>query len=105
MRLRFPEALDKRHPAYHFESLDFVAENRKLNAYYAEFEAVERANAHKHQHDGVEFLYVISGKLAMQVGDDESELTQGRCGLFRLDGSALVSQNRITPDRRAGRGD
>jgi transcriptional regulator with XRE-family HTH domain len=32
-RLRFPKESDSRRPAYHFESLDFLAENRKLNAY------------------------------------------------------------------------
>ncbi len=74
-RLRFPEAPDTRDPAYHFESLDFTAENRKLNAYYAEFEAAERVR--KHQHDGVEFLYVMSGKLGLQVGGDEPELSEG----------------------------
>ena len=76
-RLRFPEASDRQHPAYHFESLDFLAENRKLNAYYAEFEAVERSQARRHQHAGVEFLYVISGKLALQIGEDRPELAEG----------------------------
>jgi transcriptional regulator with XRE-family HTH domain len=76
-RLRFPEAPGIRHPSYHFESLDFPAENRKLNAYYAEFEAVERSHVRKHQHAGIEFLYVISGKLALQIGEDEPELAEG----------------------------
>lgn len=76
-RLRFPEAPDRRHPAYHFESLDFLAENRKLNAYYAEFEAAERSHVRTHQHTGVEFLYVISGKLALQIGEEEPELAEG----------------------------
>jgi transcriptional regulator with XRE-family HTH domain len=76
-RLRFPEALDRRHPAYHFESLDFLAENRKLNAYYAEFEAADRSHASRHQHAGVEFLYVISGKLAIEIGENERELAEG----------------------------
>ncbi|MBV8832582.1 MAG: helix-turn-helix transcriptional regulator [Acidobacteriaceae bacterium] len=77
VRLRFPEAADKRHPAYHFESLDFAAENRKLNAYYAEFEAVETSHLRKHEHPGIEFLFLISGKLVLQVGDDEPELAEG----------------------------
>jgi transcriptional regulator with XRE-family HTH domain len=76
-RLRFPEKPDTRHPAYYFESLDFLAENRKLNAYYAEFEAAEKSHMHKHQHAGVEFLYLISGKLALQIGDNEPELAEG----------------------------
>ena len=76
-RLRFPEASDKRHPTYFFESLDFLAENRKLNAYYAEFEAADRSHASRHEHLGVEFLYVISGKLAIEIGEDEPELAEG----------------------------
>lgn len=77
VRLRFPQAPDMRHPAYNFESLDFAAENRKLNAYYAEFEAVEPSQLRKHAHPGIEFLYLISGKLALQVGEDEPELAEG----------------------------
>jgi transcriptional regulator with XRE-family HTH domain len=76
-RLRFPEVPDRRNPAYHFESLDFLAENRKLNAYYAEFEAAEISHGREHQHPGVEFIYVISGKLGLQIGDDEPELAEG----------------------------
>lgn len=76
-RLRFPEAPEIRHPAYLFESLDFPAENRKLNAYYAEFEAPERSHARKHEHTGVEFLYVISGKLTLEIGEHAPELMEG----------------------------
>ncbi len=76
-RLRFPEAPDRRHPAYHFECLDFLAENRKMNAYYAEFEeAAEGSRARTHQHAGVEFLYVITGKLGLQIGAEEPELAE-----------------------------
>ena len=77
VRLSFPETPEKRHPAYYFESLDFAAENRRLNAYYAEFEAVEPSLLRKHEHPGIEFLYVISGKLALQVGEEEPELGEG----------------------------
>ena len=76
-RLRFPEAPDRRHPAYHFESLDFLAENRKLNAYYSEFDALEGSQARLHQHAGIEFLYVMSGRLALSIGGDEPELGEG----------------------------
>jgi quercetin dioxygenase-like cupin family protein len=58
-------------------TLDFLAENRKLNAYYAEFEAAERSHASHHEHAGVEFLYVISGKLAIKIGEDEKKLAEG----------------------------
>ena len=75
-RLRFPETPGVRHPTYYFESLDFLADNRKLNAYYAEFEAAERSHVRKHEHVGIEFLYVISGKLGLQIGEDELELAE-----------------------------
>ena len=58
-------------------SLDFRAENRKLNAYYAEFENVEASQVRRHEHAGVEFLYVVSGKLALRVGEDEHVLAEG----------------------------
>jgi quercetin dioxygenase-like cupin family protein len=98
-RLRFPEESDSRHPAYHFESLDFLAENRKLNAYYAEFEAAERSNARRHKHAGVEFLYVVSGKLALQIGEDEVELAEGDAIYFESSvphGYSKVGSRRTT---------
>ena len=76
-RLRFPDLADKRNPSYHFESLDFLAENREMNAYYAEFVSTGSLPVRKHEHAGVEFLYLISGKLAMQVGDHQAELAEG----------------------------
>lgn len=33
--------------------------------------------ARRHHHPGAEFLYVVSGKLAVMVGDDEHELAAG----------------------------
>src|SRR5512145_1155854 len=37
-RRRFPESPDTKEPAYFFESLDYEAVERKLNAYYVEFQ-------------------------------------------------------------------
>ena len=39
-RVRFPERPGSGEIAYHFESLDFKANERKLNAFLAEFEQV-----------------------------------------------------------------
>ena len=36
-RLRFPERPGARDPAFYFESLDYAAVERRLNAYFAEF--------------------------------------------------------------------
>lgn len=96
-RLRFPEKPDTRHPQYHFESLDFPAENRKLNAYYADFEAAERSHVRKHEHPGVEFLYIMSGKLALQIGEDELELAEGDAIYFE---SAIPHAYRKVGSRR-----
>jgi transcriptional regulator with XRE-family HTH domain len=75
-RLRFPDAADAKQPSYHFESLDFPVAGRKLDAYYAEFETADPAHARPHQHDGVEFLYVLQGKLLLTVGKDDYELAE-----------------------------
>ena len=49
-RQRFPESPGAKDPSYHFESLDFPAKDRRLNAYYAEFHPVAREKIRLHQH-------------------------------------------------------
>ena len=63
--------------SYFFESLDFTASERKLNAYHAEFQAVAAEDAVPHVHEGVEFLHVLSGRLAIAIGRAEHELDEG----------------------------
>jgi transcriptional regulator with XRE-family HTH domain len=70
-RLRFPEKAGGKGPAYEFESLDFPAVQRRLNSYFAEFFAAAPEKLRRHQHPGAEFLYVVSGTLHLQIGDDE----------------------------------
>ena len=69
-RLRFPETPGRSTIAYQFESLDFKATDRRLNAFYAEFEAVHAEKRKFHQHAGVELLYLISGTLELTIGSD-----------------------------------
>lgn len=76
-RLRFPDNPDAAQAAYYFESLDFPVPNRPLNSYLAEFEAGNEARARTHEHPGIEFLYVVSGKLELIVGDAAHELAEG----------------------------
>lgn len=76
-RLRFPEIPARSPIAYHFESLDFKANDRKLNAFYADFEPILPEKLRLHQHAGVEFLYLISGKLELTIGADTHELETG----------------------------
>jgi len=76
-RLRFPESPDAARPAYYFESLDFPVPGRALNSYLAEFEPVEAEHSRLHEHPGIEFLYVLSGRLELRVGEDKHELAEG----------------------------
>ena len=76
-RLRFPERPGGGEVAYHFESLDFKATERKLNAFLAEFQQVAADKVRMHQHPGVEFLYMIRGKLDLTIGSDTHTLDAG----------------------------
>jgi transcriptional regulator with XRE-family HTH domain len=73
-RLRFPEQPNARDVAYEFESLDFPAVQRLLNSYFAEFQPVAVAKLRRHQHSGAELVYLLSGQLAIHIGDDEHVL-------------------------------
>jgi transcriptional regulator with XRE-family HTH domain len=70
-RLRFAEKAGGRDPAFQFESLDYTAVERRLNAYLAEFPQTAPERVRVHRHDGGEFIYVLRGALAVRIGDDE----------------------------------
>jgi transcriptional regulator with XRE-family HTH domain len=76
-RLRFREKSDARDVSYEFESLDFPAVERKMNAYLAEFTEIAANKARRHTHPGGEFLYVLRGTLEMHIGDEVHELHGG----------------------------
>jgi transcriptional regulator with XRE-family HTH domain len=76
-RLRFPEAPGLETVAFEFESLDFSATDRKFNAYLADFRNVPAEKLRLHQHTGVEFIYVLKGRLALKVGTGEEVLETG----------------------------
>jgi transcriptional regulator with XRE-family HTH domain len=76
-RLRFPERPGGGEVSYWFESLDFAANERRLNAFLAEFEEVAAGKQRLHQHDGVEFLYLIRGKIDLVIGSDTHTLDTG----------------------------
>jgi hypothetical protein len=52
-RLRFPEAPGLREAAFDFESLDFLATDKKFNAYFADFKSIPEDKVRHHQHSGV----------------------------------------------------
>jgi transcriptional regulator with XRE-family HTH domain len=66
-RKRFPERPDTRDISFYFESLDFAALERKLNAYHADFQPLLPGKARTHQHPGAEFLSVLRGKLELNI--------------------------------------
>ncbi len=76
-RLRFPERPGRGQVSYWFESLDFAANGRKLNAFLAEFQPAAIDKQRLHQHAGVEFLYLIRGKLELVIGSDTYTLDTG----------------------------
>ncbi len=76
-RIRFPERPGGSEVSYWFDSLDFAANERKLNAFLAEFQPVASDKLRLHQHPGVEFLYMISGKLELVIGSDTHTLEAG----------------------------
>jgi transcriptional regulator with XRE-family HTH domain len=86
-RQRFPERPGGKDVSFFFESLDFTAVERRLNAYFAEFEPVPAEKARPHQHAGVEFLYVLKGRLALCVAGED----------YLLDGGDSVYFNSTRP--------
>ncbi len=76
-RQRFPDKPATNDISYFFESLDFAATERKLNAYYADFQPIAPEKARVHFHPGIEFLYLISGELALKIGTEEYQLQEG----------------------------
>ena len=93
-RKRFPERPDGRDISFYFESLDFAAVERKLNAYYAEFQPLQPGKARLHHHAGAEFLSVLRGKLELHIGTEDHVLESGDSIYF--DSSLPHSYRRIS---------
>jgi len=93
-RKRFPERPDGRDISFYFESLDFAAVERKLNAYFAEFQPLQPGKARLHHHSGVEFLSVLRGKLELHIGTEEHILESGDSIYF--DSSLPHSYRRVS---------
>ena len=76
-RIKFPADAKPRDAAYDFESLNFRATERKLNAFLAHFHDLSPAKIAPHYHAGVEFLYVIDGELEISIGTEIYRLSKG----------------------------
>lgn len=76
-RQRFPERPGTPDVSYHFEALDYPANSRKLNSYYADFQRIPREKLKPHSHAGVELVYVMSGSLVITIGSERQSLAAG----------------------------
>jgi len=94
-RVRLPESVKGGEASYEFESLDFRANDRKLNAYIAFFREGDPRKAKPHAHPGVELVYVVRGRLVIRILDEDRLLDSGDSIYF--DSTAPHSY------RRAGR--
>ena len=83
-RLRLPDRPSEETPCYLFESLNFPATDRKMGAYLAEFPCYSRPSK-PHQHAGSEFIYVLKGRLLVNVGGDDTALAEGDAMQFDSD--------------------
>lgn len=80
-RLRLPDRRNAEPPSYFFESLDFPVTDRKMEGYYAEFPAHSKPSD-PHRHDGAELIYVLKGRLAVNVGGKDNILDEGDAMYF-----------------------
>ena len=76
-RVRLPERPGTGSVAYRFESLDYPATERRFNSYYAEFLPVAPDDLRPHAHPGVEFIYVLAGRLSVHIDGVEHALEAG----------------------------
>jgi transcriptional regulator with XRE-family HTH domain len=76
-RVRLPEKMAEQDPAYLFECLTYAAVEPRVNAFLAEFPRRHSGKPDTHLHPGFEFLYVLKGRLALRVGNEEQMLEAG----------------------------
>ena len=76
-RLRFPDRADSPTPGYFFEVLTFGATEKSMSAYLAEFPLHDGKEARPHFHSGAEFIYVLSGELAISYQGEDHLLEAG----------------------------
>jgi len=73
-RVRFPERPGIQDIPYYFECLDYKTNERKLNAFVAEFQEIPPEKLRPHQHPGVELLYLLKGSITLKIGSEEFQL-------------------------------
>ena len=73
----FPSDPKSTSTSWSFESLDFRANERKLNGFLAHFHPLPEQKPTPHFHPGVELLYLIEGELEMTIGVEQFQLSAG----------------------------
>src|SRR3954447_26490964 len=76
-RIRFPEAPENPLPLYYFEVLAYGTTDKMISAYLADFPVTPAAGVREHQHEGSEFVHVLSGTLAINYQSNEHILEAG----------------------------
>jgi len=94
-RIRFPERPGIQEVQYFFECLDYRSTERKLSAFFADFQEPPSEKTKPHQHAGVEFLFVIKGSLTIKIGAEEHQLEAEDAIYF--DSAVLHSYRRRGP--------
>lgn len=79
-RIRLPDRPSDT-PAYYFESLDFPATGRRMEAYLADFPAGAPRSL-PHEHSGAEFVFVLTGRLTIDLADMPVVLDAGDAAYF-----------------------
>jgi len=76
-RKKFPADPRATPVAWHFESLDFRVNERKLSGFLAHFHSIAAGKLTPHFHPGVELLYLIEGELEISYGAETIHLSAG----------------------------
>ncbi|MCC6464956.1 MAG: helix-turn-helix transcriptional regulator [Planctomycetes bacterium] len=81
-RKALPATADARPVPYTFEALEYAAREPRLHAFLAHFREIEGPTRFSHQHGGIEFIYVISGRLELTWRGDVHTLEAGDAVYF-----------------------
>ena len=81
-RVRMPQT-GTDDPGYFFESLGYLVPDRQLDPYFAEFLPRKTGRVPRaHQHEGCEFLYLLSGSMDVQHGETTYQINAGDAVYF-----------------------
>ncbi len=81
-RRRFPADPKASAVPWEFESLDFRAQERRLQGFLAHFHPLPASKIAPHYHQGAELLYLIEGELELTIGIEALRLAPGDAVYF-----------------------